>query len=117
MDDTPLRSSPGPWRESLALLAVLFVFDLATSSREWPREDAGSVYSVANAIVERHTMATNYAWHMGDKSRDGRNYSHFPILQSLIHVPGEWLRVRIAKHDPKMGTIFKALASNLATAF
>src|SRR4051812_38090585 len=104
----------GPWRESLALFSVLWLFFLATSSREWPRGQALSAYDVAAQLVRHGSLVTTDGYPTAQPGRDGRKYSPMPLVHSLVQVPPELLRRRASRLDAEAGECFKALAGNVS---
>lgn len=71
----------------------VFCFFMLTGSRERPWADATPMYEVADAIVNRGELHIATAWpedlHEG---RGGKIYAIAPLLQSLQHVPGVFIR-------------------------
>lgn len=81
-----------------------------------PRADAGAAYGVAEGLVQRQTFESAFGWGTVDPFRPGKHYSISPILHSLVHVPGEALRVLVAQYDKKLGDSIRPLLSSLGAA-
>ena len=101
-----------PWRRRLGLFLGVFVLFLLAGTREPPWSDAKYVHGVAEAIVERGTVALpNGIPHAG------KFYGMHPLLPSLVHVPGAWLHHKIATKWPTARFRSKAFTSHLGSAF
>jgi hypothetical protein len=116
---TPARQATPPPRVSLALWLGLFgaglCFFMLTSSRERPWADATPIFDVAERIVVDHTVATNVRWPPTlPPGADGRFYAVSPLLPSLVHVPGAFVRQWLTEVWPPAGPLLWPLASHLA---
>ena len=101
-----------PWRRRLGMFLGVFVLFLLAGTREPPWSDAKYVHGVAQAIVERGTVALpNGIPHAG------KFYGMHPLLPSLVHVPGAWLHHKIATKWPTARFRSKAFTSHLGSAF
>lgn len=88
----------------------LFVY-LLSSSRAVPWSDGKLIWSVAEAIVERHEVSIPE----GYPGREGRMYNVHPLIPSLVHVPGAYLAKWVKDHrrKPATHTLMKAFGSHL----
>jgi hypothetical protein len=101
-----------PWRRRLGLFLGVFVLFLLAGTREPPWSDAKFVHGVAEAIVERGTVALpNGIPHAG------KYYGMHPLLPSLVHVPGAWIHKKISAAWPTARARSKAFTSHLGSAF
>jgi hypothetical protein len=102
-----------PRRQQLGLFLILFAVYLALGSREPPWTDAKQIYGVAESIVHRGELSITVATGVG---RDGRHYAIYPLVPSLIHVPGAALERAVASIGPEAARLVRPLAGHLAPA-
>jgi hypothetical protein len=100
------------WRRRVGLFLGVFVLFLLGGTRETPWSDAKAVHGVAEAIVERGTVALP-----NGLPHAGKYYGIHPLLPSLVHVPGAWIHHKIATKWPSARARSKAFTSHLGSAF
>src|SRR5262252_9716665 len=76
-------------RLARAIFATTFAVYLLTSGREPPWGDANVQYVAAESLVKRGTLEIPRPW-PDDQTPDaeGRFYSTYPLVTSLVQVPG-----------------------------
>ena len=102
-----------PRRQQLGLFLILFAVYLALGSREPPWTDAKQIYGVAESIVHRGELSISVPTGVGT---DGRNYAIYPLLPSLVHVPGAALERAVASAGPEAARLVRPLAGHLGPA-
>jgi hypothetical protein len=102
------RSIP-PKTASVWLQAGLFLTILAAyllgEGRTPPYNDSKLIYTVAESIVYRHSLAIPVP--------GGQMHGPHPILASAIHVPGVVLRRELTKSAPEIDRLIKPMTSHL----
>ena len=97
-------------------LTIVGVYLLA-GSRERPWGDAEIMYEVAEQLVAHGRLDVRTEWPpMSHRGPDGRIYSSYGLLASLVHVPGILVRNAAASLAPDTRTLATALTSHLAAA-
>ena len=102
-----------PRRQQLGLFLVVFAVFLALGSREPPWTDAKQIYGVAESIVHRGELSIQV--NVG-VPHNGRTYAIYPLLTSLVHVPGAALERAVAKAGPEAAKLVRPLAGHLGPA-
>jgi len=99
--DAMAREAPKPqfrfpfWGRACLFLFLFALYGLV-GSRERPWADATPMYEVAEAIVYRGEINIPTRWPPGAPiGREGKFYALAPLLQSLVHVPGVYLRKQV----------------------
>jgi hypothetical protein len=91
--------------ERLAELGVVvsfFAFYSLVASRERPWVDARIMYEVAERIVVDHRIDVKTEWPpMSHRGQQGRVYSIYGLLPSLVSVPGVHIREAVKKRHPE----------------
>jgi hypothetical protein len=102
-----------PRRQQLGLFLVVFAAYLALGSREPPWTDAKQIYGVAESIVHRGELSIQL--NIG-VPHQGRTYAIYPLMTSLVHVPGAALERAVAKAGPEAAKLVRPLAGHLGPA-
>ena len=101
----------------IGLFLTIVGLYLLAGSRERPWGDAEIVYEVAEELVSNGRLAVRTEWPpMSHRGADGRIYSIYGLLPSLIHVPGVLVRNASVSLWPDTRTLATALTSHLAAA-
>lgn len=102
----------------VAIFFTVFSAYMLTSGRERPWGDANVQYMAAEAMVNRFEVDIPRPWPDDQPpGRDGKNYSTYPVLTSLVQVPGLLLLKVATRIAPKSKGFFEPLSSHLASAF
>lgn len=108
------RRPRGP---GLGIFVFFFAAYLLTTSRERPWADATPVYQAAESFVTNGTLSVTTPWPPGSApGRAGKHYAHQPILTSLVHVPGAFVRKVVGDRWPGTLPLTIGLACHLASA-
>jgi hypothetical protein len=102
-----------PWRQKLGLFLVVFGVYMALGSREPPWTDAKQMYGVAESIVTRGELSIPLNTGL---VRDGRYYAIYPLLTSLVHLPGAAVEWAVAPAGPDAAKLVRPLASHFGPA-
>ena len=102
----------------VALLVTLFGLYSLVASRERPWVDARIMYEVAEQIVASHRVDIRTEWSpMSHKGPDGRVYSIYGLLPSLVSVPGVAIRDLATKIQPAAAPMFLVVTCHIANSF
>jgi hypothetical protein len=86
---------------SFGIFFTLFFAYLLSSSRERPWADANPVWQVAESLVDHHGVDVTTRWpYNAPTGRKGKYYATNPLLNSLVHLPGAYLRYKALKKWP-----------------
>jgi len=98
----------------IAIFLAFFGFYLLAGSRTRPWADATPMWQVAENLVTKHTIAISSQW-IAPLGADGKIYCLYPLLTSLVQVPGAALRYIITtRFAPHTDELLFPLASHLA---
>jgi hypothetical protein len=103
-------------RLALAIFAVAAIAYLLTSGREPPWGDAAAQYKVAEQLYQHHAIDIGRPWPPDMKpGDDGKYYSIYPPIASLVQLPGVVLLDVIRAHaPPDAPRFYQPLTSHLA---
>ena len=101
-------------RLARAIFVTTFAAYLLTSGREPPWGDANVQYMVAESLVRRAAIDIPKPWPDDLPPRDGKFYSTYPLLTSLVQVPGVALLEGAAALSPASRGLARPLTSHLA---
>ncbi len=101
----------------VCLFSTVFCFFLLFSSREKPWNDAKPIYEVAESLAEHGELSIQTRWPVNlPIGRDGQLYASAPLLQSLVHVPGAYLRKVVLKRRPELFDLSRSFACHTGPA-
>lgn len=107
--------SPPDLRLARAIFVATFAIYLLTSGREPPWGDGNIQYMVADSLVYRDSLAIPRPWPDDlPRGRGGHYYSTYPLLTSLIQVPGALVLDACVRLAPAARVLAKPLATHLA---
>ncbi len=88
---------------------------LLTSGREPPWGDANVQYMAAESMLRRGAIDIPKPW-PDDQSKDaeGKWYSTYPLITSLVQIPGLMVLAAATSASPRSGGLMKPLTSHLA---
>jgi len=102
----------------LAIFLATFSAFLLTSGRERPWGDGNVQYMVTESLVEHHSLDIPRPWPDDlPPGRNGKFYSTYPILTSVVQIPGKLLLEGISHAAPKARRFALPLTSHLACSF
>ena len=102
-------------RLARAIFVATFALYLLSSGREPPWGDGNVQYMVAEGLVHRGTLAIPKAWPDDlPHGRNGHYYSTYPLVTSLVQVPGVLVLDAVTWLVPGARTLAKPLTSHLA---
>ncbi|MDZ4695334.1 MAG: hypothetical protein SGI86_09290 [Deltaproteobacteria bacterium] len=120
---SPSRQIPVPkfglplWG-AFGLLVVIMSIYLLTASREKPWGDATPVYQVAESVVLRGAIDIPTPWPPTvPLGRGGKIYAIAPFFQSVVHIPGVWLREQVATRWPVLTPLLLPWSAHIGPAF
>lgn len=104
-------------RPRLGIFVAFFAFYLLTESREALWADSKAAYLVAEHFVAHGKIDISYGWPPGQPpARDGKYYSVYPILPSLVQVPAAWFQWLIKRAWPGAAAFTFPLATHASCA-
>jgi hypothetical protein len=102
-------------RLARAIFVTTFAVYLLSSGREPPWGDANVQYMVAESLVRRGAIDIPKPWPDDlPRGRDGKFYSTYPILTSLVQLPGLVVLEGVATAAPPARGLARPLTSHLA---
>ncbi|MDZ4698049.1 MAG: hypothetical protein SGI86_23150 [Deltaproteobacteria bacterium] len=119
----PSRTVPVPkfalpmWG-AFGLLVVILSIYLLSASREKPWGDATPVYQVAESVVLRGAIDIPTPWPPTvPVGRGGKIYAIAPFFQAVVHIPGVWLRDKVASTWPSLTPLLLPWSAHVGPAF
>jgi hypothetical protein len=102
-------------RLRLGIFLAAFFLYMLSGSRERPWADATPVWQVAESLVKHQTVAIPTRWpYDAPAGRNGKFYAANPLINSLVHLPGAFLRDRMSQRWPKTTPYTWPFACHLA---
>jgi len=102
-------------RVARAVFAATFAFYLLSSGREPPWGDGNIQYMVAESLVHRGSLAISRAWPDDlPRGRNGQYYSTYPIVASLVQLPGLVVLEAISAVRPDARGLARPLTTHVA---
>lgn len=106
-----------PRRAAFWLFAVVFFFNMLTSSREKAWGDAHGMWDVAVNLLAKQSLAIDLRWPEDiPPGRDGKYYCISPFGPSLVHVPGAFVASVAKRYAPVQYGLLLPLCVHLAPA-
>ncbi len=101
----------------MGLFLAMLAFYLLGGSREELWGDPKAAYKAAERWVVDDEVDIKYAWPIGSEpAPDGKFYSPYPALASLVHVPAAKFQKNIKEDHPELLPLTGPLAGHLASA-
>jgi hypothetical protein len=104
-------------RLARAIFVATFAIYLLSSGREPPWGDGNVQYMVAESLAHHGSLAIGRPWPDDlPPGRGGKFYSTYPLVTSLVQLPGVILLDRVVALRPGARSLAKPLTSHLACA-
>jgi hypothetical protein len=102
----------------VAIFVAFFALYLLGESREALWADSKAAYIVAEHLVDGLGYDIGYPWPAGaPRGKDGKFYSVYPLLPSLVQVPAAWAQTQVMERWPGAAGFTSPLFSHAACAF
>src|SRR5262249_32930425 len=90
---------------------------LLTGSREELWADARATHQVAQRYIELGRIDLPYPWPLGTaRAPDGKYYSPYGVLPSLVHLPGAWIDYKVGWNWPALLPLVRPLTGHFPSA-